>query len=92
MSCLTIRKGDGGLGGLAYQESFHLALLPRPALVLLVRLLIHLVGEVEEDDVGEPAQHQLLHLVRNLQQFWLGFGHHPQTFTTSKVAHWIICS
>ena len=88
MSCLTIRKGDGGFGGLAYQESFHLALLSRLGLVSLVRLLLHLVGEVEEDDVGEPAQHQLLHLVRNLQQF--NQHQHTQNFTTSKVANWII--
>ena len=50
-------------------DLFHLALLPRPGLVLVAGLL-DLVGEVEEDDVREPTKHQLLHLVRNLQQFF----------------------
>ena len=71
---------------------FHLALLSRPGLVLVVGMLVDVVGEVEEDDVGEPTKHQLLHLVRNLQQlfvhlcfFLFYFGHHTQTFTTSTV-------
>ena len=56
-------------------DFFHLALLPRPALVVVIRLL-DVIGEVEEDDVREPTKHQLLHLVRNLQQLFV----HPVFF------------
>ena len=48
-------------------SGFHLALLPRPVLVLVLGVL-NVIGEVEEDNVGEPAKHQLLYLVRNLEQ------------------------
>ena len=63
-------------------SGFHLALLPRPVLVLVLGVL-NVIGEVEEDNVGEPAKHQLLHLVRNLEQSFsiliLHLGQHTQT-------------
>ena len=67
-------------------SGFHLALLPRPVLVLVLGVL-NVIGEVEEDNVGEPAKHQLLHLVRNLEQSFsiliLHLGQHTQTSETT---------
>ena len=69
---------------------FHLALFPRPVLVLVLGVL-NVIGEVEEDNVGEPAKHQLLHLVRNLEQSFsiliLHLGQHTQTSDTRGTVH-----
>ena len=71
-------------------SGFHLALLPRPVLVLVFGVL-NVIGEVEEDNVGEPAKHQLLHLVRNLEQSFsiliLHLGQHTQTSDTRGTVH-----
>ena len=48
-------------------------------------MMAHLIGEMEKDNVGEPAKHQLLHLVWHLHTD--AISHIKHFNNTSKVRY-----